>query len=109
MRLPRPRAVSRPALPAIQVASPAITSRVLVPVHNFLRIYECPDATVDAERWVRAHRDALEGDLLAHGAVLLRGFRSDPGTFSRVADRISPRCIDPRGGTAPRTALPGNV
>ena len=86
-----------------------IKTRVLVPDQNFIALHECADSTVNAASWVAMNRSAIERSLLNHGAVLLRGFASDPDVFSQVADQISPVCIDYRGGNAPRLALPGNI
>jgi alpha-ketoglutarate-dependent taurine dioxygenase len=86
-----------------------IKTRVLVPDQNFIVLHECADSSVNAASWVAMNRSAIERSLLNHGAVLLRGFASDPDVFSQVADQISPVCIDYRGGNAPRLALPGNI
>jgi alpha-ketoglutarate-dependent taurine dioxygenase len=98
-----------PSWRAVPAPGTSIESRLAVPAQSFLRIYDCGDRSLEADAWVRAHRAELERELLAHGAILLRGFRGDRDTFARVADLISPTCIDYRGGNAPRSALPGNI
>src|SRR5262245_39116228 len=98
-----------PSWRAVPIPGASIEMRLAVPAQCFFRIYECSDPTLEADHWVKANRGAVERELHDHGAVLLRGFRADRGTFARVADLISPVCIDYRGGNAPRSALPGNL
>lgn len=86
-----------------------IDSRLVVPKQEFIMLHECHADSVDAVNWVADHLQEIEENLLRHGALWLRGFVSDAGTFSRVADMISPVSIDYRGGNAQRTALPGRV
>jgi alpha-ketoglutarate-dependent taurine dioxygenase len=92
----------------VQVPSP-VSTRLLVPDQQFIRLYECADPSIRADAWVGDSREAIERDLLEHGVVWLRGFRADTEIFAHVADVISPACIDYRGGNAPRSALPGNI
>jgi alpha-ketoglutarate-dependent taurine dioxygenase len=86
-----------------------INTSVLAPEQNFILLHYCDDPSVNAASWVADNKPDIEQSLLSHGAVLLRGFACDAATFSRVADEISPVCIDYRGGNAQRTALPGNI
>jgi alpha-ketoglutarate-dependent taurine dioxygenase len=70
-------------------------------------------APLDAERlagWIDAHRPWVEDQLLAHGALLLRGFCiSDPRAFERVIRAVSPDLKNDYLGTSPRDALTSHV
>jgi len=86
-----------------------VRTTVMFPNQDFLVMHECTAPGVDIVHWTKTHRTALEQELLEHGAILLRNFATDRAVFACVADQISPRCIDYRGGNAPRTALADNI
>lgn len=60
--------------------------------------------------WLDAQRDLVRDRLLAHGAILLRGFEVfDAPAFERVARAIEPVLQNEYLGTSPRNALTDHV
>ena len=60
--------------------------------------------------WVGGHRAELEGQLLAHGGLLFRGFGfSSPEAFEEFAKTISPTFVSYTGGATPRKHVSGSV
>ncbi len=60
--------------------------------------------------WANANRPLLDQHLLAHGAILFRGFDiPSPEAFAALAAAISPRLSDYVGGISPRKHVVGNV
>ena len=64
----------------------------------------------DLVAWLGAQRDLVRDRLLAHGALLLRGFEVfDAPAFERVARAIDPDLKNEYLGTSPRNALTSHV
>jgi alpha-ketoglutarate-dependent taurine dioxygenase len=64
---------------------------------------------VDLAEWCRANREAVEADLLRHGAILCRGFGIDgPDAFERVAAALCDELFN-ENGEHPRDSVSGNV
>lgn len=60
--------------------------------------------------WVRACKPTVDDLLLAHGAILFRGFGiRSPEIFEGIASAISPQLGDYIGGISPRKHVVGNV
>jgi len=69
--------------------------------------YRSLDALLD---WGRDHFDALDRALVAHGAVLLRGFEvPDTAAFERVSDLFPPYELGYQGGATARAKIAGRV
>ncbi len=69
-----------------------------------------PRTALDLPEWIRASRDQVERWLLAHGAVLLRGFGvSSAGQFERVARAFTDDLLNYVEGSSPRTMLTEKV
>jgi hypothetical protein len=64
---------------------------------------------VDIAAWAAENRDWISNNLLAHGALLLRGFEiSSPAEFERVASSICPELFG-EYGDLPREGVSGRV
>jgi len=71
---------------------------------------ENDDPSVDTVDWLRAHRDSLEEQLLASGAVLLRNFGVDtPDRFQEVVAGLDERTLEYNERSSPRTQVLGNI
>jgi hypothetical protein len=69
-----------------------------------------PRAPLDLAEWIRVSRDQVESLLLAHGAVLLRGFGvSSADQFEQVARAFTDDLLNYVEGSSPRTMLTGKV
>jgi len=69
-----------------------------------------PRSTVDLAEWVRASRNRVEQRLLAHGALLFRGFGvTSAADFERVARAFTEDLLDYIEGSSPRTMLTDKV
>jgi alpha-ketoglutarate-dependent taurine dioxygenase len=61
-------------------------------------------------RWVESNREAIEAELMRHGAILLRGFEMESvARFEQVALAISPELLDYNERAAPRTRVGNNI
>jgi alpha-ketoglutarate-dependent taurine dioxygenase len=61
---------------------------------------------IDLAAWAAANRAEVERRLLAHGALLFRGFGlSSPAGFEQFARAVSPELLDYRERAAPRTEV----
>lgn len=69
-----------------------------------------PRVPVDLAEWIRAGRDQVETQLLAHGAVLLRGFGlTSAEQFERVAKAFTDDLLNYVEGSSPRTMITEKV
>ena len=68
--------------------------------------FRMPKGAMVAAAWLGSRRETLAAKLLAHGAILLRGFSVDePIDFERVARAIAPDLKKDYLGTSPRDAI----
>jgi alpha-ketoglutarate-dependent taurine dioxygenase len=68
-----------------------------------------PTTRLDLVDWARSERERLERDLLAHGAILFRGFDVDSvATFERFAEALAGELFDGYGDL-PRDEVAGRV
>jgi len=79
-------------------------------------VLEALSETSEASRtelpgWIAQEIDWLETHLLAHGAILLRGFHSlrTAEDFEAVIGQLSTELLDYAGGNTPRSAVSGKV
>ena len=64
---------------------------------------------LDLAGWVRSHRDAIDADLLKHGAILFRGCAFDSASdFERFAKSLCSELFS-ENGELPRASLGGKV
>jgi amino acid adenylation domain-containing protein/non-ribosomal peptide synthase protein (TIGR01720 family) len=64
---------------------------------------------VDLADWAASHRDAVDADLVRHGAILFRGFGIDtPPVFERFAASVCSELFN-ENGEHPRESVSGNV
>jgi len=68
--------------------------------------YRCPDLA----QWMRANASWIDTQLVAHGALLLRGFPiTSAQDFESLAATVSPEFCDYVGGLSPRKHVAGNI
>ena len=107
-RAPRPPLTARrrpvPADPADLVESGPLTAGQPAPWAFRPRV------PLDLAEWVKASRDLVECQLLAHGAVLLRGFGLTAADhFERVAQAFTGDLLNYVEGSSPRTMITEKV
>lgn len=86
---------------------PSTVEYLLHPVWDFLLVVESTGGDSLAE-WIDVNCDSIESRLIDHGAVLLRGFASEPEQLGQLAERLwsSDQLLDSYGGgAAPRVRL----
>ena len=98
-------------MPAAPVADPAIRTWDGRPDGLPLVVEARGERGADALRgWIEARRDLVADRLLAHGAILFRGFEVfDAPAFEAVARAIAPVLQNEYLGTSPRNALTDHV
>jgi amino acid adenylation domain-containing protein/non-ribosomal peptide synthase protein (TIGR01720 family) len=97
----KPRAVSLPR--------ELVTKRLFDAVEPLPLVIEPAAPGVSLAEWARGNTDALEGDLLHHGALLFRGFDLDSvRKFEQVATAICPELFN-EYGDLPREDVGGKV
>jgi alpha-ketoglutarate-dependent taurine dioxygenase len=84
---------------SLDVTADAFVEAALPPGGGSLPLMVTPTAPgVDLAAWAGAHRDAFEGWLYEHGAVLLRDFDvPNPAEFERVAEALVPELFGDYG------------
>lgn len=88
-----------------------VAQRLLAPEQDFFMQLEPRQPLDDPPAWVAGNRDALEQGLVAHGALLLRGFGIRPDRFRDVVFSLSPpgSGMDYAGGGSPRGRVADDV
>ncbi|HKX28617.1 MAG TPA: TauD/TfdA family dioxygenase [Blastocatellia bacterium] len=87
-----------------------IKMNYLDPEKRFPLVIEPQAAGLDPVGWAESNRELIERQLLAHGALLFRGFRVDGVTrFEQLACAVSGELLDYRERAAPRTEIASRV
>ncbi|HYO62400.1 MAG TPA: TauD/TfdA family dioxygenase [Pyrinomonadaceae bacterium] len=92
---------------AVSVSEGALVKKgFLAPGEPFPLVMEPEVGSVNLAAWAAANRESVERDLLAHGAILFRGFRVETVTkFEEFARAVSPDLLDYRERSSPRSEL----
>jgi amino acid adenylation domain-containing protein len=99
------RSQRQPLTPARQLVS----TRFADPERKQPLLVEPVSPDVDLLGWARANLEFLESSLLAHGAVLLRGFHLSLDEFQRFARTVAPGLVDYVEGSSPRILVGDKV
>jgi alpha-ketoglutarate-dependent taurine dioxygenase len=87
-----------------------IKTDFLDPVEKFPLVIEPNVGDLNVVSWAEAHRDYIEGELLSHGAILLRNFHTDGlDQFEQFAKALADELLDYRERAAPRTEVRKNI
>jgi alpha-ketoglutarate-dependent taurine dioxygenase len=79
-------------------------------LNGFPLMWQPSVAHLDLAAWARDHRDQIENQLLAHGAILFRGFNvKSSEDFEAAVRAVSPHVLDYRERAAPRLSMGRNV
>ena len=59
-------------------------------------------------KWIEENRQWLDGQILLHGAILIRNFQVDNAVdFEKATSTLQPNLCDAYRGTSPRSCMPG--
>ncbi len=98
----KPKAVSLPA-------SEIVVRSYFDSDRRFPLILQPASPEVDLADWAASHREAVDVDLVRHGAILFRGFGIDtPPVFERFAASVCSELFN-ENGEHPRESVSGNV
>lgn len=79
-------------------------------LHGFPLVLEPNLENVNLTAWIEGNREAVEQDLMRHGAILFRGFGVESvGTFESFTQALTPELLDYRERAAPRIQVGGRV
>lgn len=96
---------------AVAVSSASLVrERLLDETRTLPLVMEPGDAPINLREWARDNRDMLERKLLAHGAILFRGFDvSALEDFNQVVSALSPGALEYMFRASPRSRIAGNI
>jgi alpha-ketoglutarate-dependent taurine dioxygenase len=98
----KPKAVSLPS-------SEVVGRSYLDPDRRFPLVVQPAAPDADLAGWAAGHREAIDADLVRHGAILFRGFEIDaPPAFERFAASVCSELFN-ENGEHPRESVSGNV
>jgi len=87
-----------------------VTWRPMEEGRDALWIVEPSAGGVDLESWAASNRERIESELLAHGALLFRGFGvASAAAFRSLAQTVTPDLLDYTERAAPRLSVDAGV
>ncbi|HXU46271.1 MAG TPA: amino acid adenylation domain-containing protein [Thermoanaerobaculia bacterium] len=94
---------------ALAITGELVEKSYLAPDQRLPLVIRPAVADVDLAEWAASRKEEIEADLLAHGAILFRGFGiSEPAVLERFASQLCPDLFN-ENGEHPRESVTGNV
>lgn len=88
-----------------------VSTELVSPKQNFLLKIAAKDSAMDPVKWMAENKDWVETQLIEHGAILLRNFKTDSPIFEKTIYSLSPvgSALDYEGGVSPRQKVSNQI